>query len=166
MPEVVSSDSGEAGGDQVDGSADKGKVHDQELEVQNIVSDVPRTKLAEATKGNDTLNTAEPLLTPEGYYWQEGLLFRTRLDRLGDMREQLFLPKHYRHKCLRMAQEHFGHMARNKIGDNIRQFFYWPTIMADSLTHIKSCPKCQKLDKTLSRRMIMQEREVVYIGWP
>ena len=61
MPEVVSSDLGEAGGDQVDGSADKGEVHDQELEVQNIVSDVLRTKLAEATKGDDTLNTARAL---------------------------------------------------------------------------------------------------------
>ena len=164
IPEVVSSVLEEAGGDQVDGSS-KGEVHDQELEVQNIVSDVPRTKLAEATKGNYTLNMAKALADTqsEGYYWQECLLFRTRLDRLGDTREQLCLPKDYRHKCLRMAHEHFGHMGRNKMGDNIRQFFYWPTIMVDLLTHTKSCPKCQKLDKTLPLSMIMLEREVVSI---
>ena len=61
VPEVVSSVLEEAEGDQVDGSADKGEEHDQKLEIQNIVSDVPRTKLAEATNGDDTLNTASAL---------------------------------------------------------------------------------------------------------
>ena len=86
VPEVVSLVLEEAVCDQEDGSADRGEVHDQELDVENIISDMPRVKLAEATKRDNTLNTARSLadIQSEGYYWQEGMLFRTRLDRLGD----------------------------------------------------------------------------------
>ena len=161
MPSVLE----EEGGDQKGGSAGRTEVQDQGLDVENIISDVPRVKLAEATKADSTLNTAMALADnqAEGYYWQEGLLLRTRLDRLGDTREQLCLPIEYRAKCLRTAHELFGHMGRNKMGEHIRQFFYWPSITADSMTHIGSCSKCQKMDKTLPRRMYMQEREVVTI---
>ena len=53
--------------------------------LENIISEVPRTKLAEATETDPTLATARSLADSqsEGYYWQEGLLFRTRLDKLG-----------------------------------------------------------------------------------
>ena len=51
---IVSSDLGEAEGDQVEGSA-VGK-EDQEL---NIISEVPRTKLTEATNADPTLATAK-----------------------------------------------------------------------------------------------------------
>ena len=50
------------------------------------------------------------------------------------------------------------------MGNHIRQFFYWPSITADSMLHLKSCTKCQKMDKTLARRMSMQEREVVTLS--
>ena len=76
---------------------DSGEVREQGLNVQNITSDVPKVKLAEATTHDQTLNTAKSLTDSqsEGYYWQERLHFRTRLDRLGDTRKQLCLPKAY-----------------------------------------------------------------------
>ena len=52
--------------------------------------------------------------------------------------EQLCLPRTYRGKCLTMAHKHFGHMGRNKMGDNIRKFFYWPSITADSMRVARS----------------------------
>ena len=146
------------------GSADSGVPGD--LDVQTITANESSIKLSKATKTDDTLATARLLADSqsEGYHWQDGLVFRTRLDRLGDNLEQLCLPSGYRAKCLTMAHEHFGHMGRNKMGAHIRKYFYWPSIMADSLRHIKSCEKCQRTDKTTPRRMTMQEREVVTIS--
>jgi len=97
------------------------------LNVENIISDdVSGVKLAEATRNDSTLSTAKSLADTqsEGYYWQESLLLRTHLDRVGDTREQLCLLVEYRAKCLRTAHALFGHMGRNKMGEYIRQFFY------------------------------------------
>ena len=67
----------EVAGDGEGGSADSdGK---SELSLQFISSDEPRNKLAEATQTNTTLTTARALADKqsEGYYWVEGLVFRT-----------------------------------------------------------------------------------------
>ena len=153
----------EVTGDVVGGSAEVEGL--PELNVQSITSDEPRMKMAEATLTDTTLSTARALADKlsEGYYWVEGLIFRTRLDRLGDNREQLCLPAQYRGKCLTMAHEHFGHPGRNKMGDHIRKFFYWPSITADSIKHVKSDMVCLKKDKANPRPMLMQEREVVTV---
>ena len=90
-------------------------------------------------------------------------MFRTRLDKLGDNLKQLCLPKQYRDKCLRLSHENFGHTGRNKMGEHIRRFFYWPSITADSLRHIQSCETCQKKDRTSPKPMKMQAREIVTI---
>ena len=158
-----SSVAGEAEGAQEGGSADKGLEDD--LSVENIKSEVPRLKLAESTKVDETLAAARALADTdsEGYHWQDGLVFRTRLDQLGDKVEQLCLPKQYRPKCLHLAHEHFGHNGRNKMASHIRRFFYWPSITADSMAHIRSCSTCQKKDKMTPRNAMMQEREIVSI---
>jgi len=150
----------------VEGSGeDQGKEPEHGFQVKYIVSYVPRVKRAEATKENTTLDTVKFLADSlaEGYYWKEGLLFRTHLDKLGDAREQLCSSKPYREKCLQTSPEQFGHLERNKLSDQIRQFFYWLTITADAMRHIKTCEKCQKMDKTLPRKMYMQERELTTI---
>ena len=94
--------------------------------------------MAEATLTDTTLSIARALVDKqsEGYYWVEGFVFGTRLNRLGENSEQLCLPAQYRGKCLTMAHEHFGHPGRNKMGDHIRKFFYWPSITADSIKHV------------------------------
>ena len=50
VPEVLCSVLGEAGGDQAGCSADGREVHEQKLDIEIIVSDVPRVRLAEATR--------------------------------------------------------------------------------------------------------------------
>ena len=98
----------------------------------------PGFKLGQATNNDDSLATARSLADSqsEGYHWQDGLVFRTRLNKLGDTIEQLCLPKPYRSKCLRMSHDNFGHMGQNKMADHIRKYFYWPFITADSMLHI------------------------------
>ena len=73
----------------------------------NIYGREPRGKLAEAMKADDSLFVTRALAgkTSEGYYWVDGLLFRTRLDAIGDNLEQLCLPVQYRAKCLKLAHE-------------------------------------------------------------
>ena len=166
VPDVVdASDSVEAGDKVTEGSAEEEEKVTQELMLQSIIPNTSSTTLAKATIADHTLTTAKTLADAfkEGYYWQEKLAFRTRLDNLGDAREQLFLPLPYRDKCLRMANEHFGHMGRNKMVGHIRKFFYWPTITVDCMRHIRSCEICQKMDKSTPRQMIMQEQELVTI---
>ena len=121
--------------------------------------------MAEATLADTTLATARTLADnqQEGYYWADGLVFSTRLDRLGDNLEQLCLPALYRDKCLRLSHENFGHTECNQIGEHIRRYFYWPSITADSIKHINSCVVFQKKDRTNPKPMIMQAREIVTV---
>ena len=160
---VVASDSVEADDKEAECRAEE-KVT-QELMLQTIIPNTPTTKIAEATIADHTLATARSLADSlkEGYYWQGKLLFRTKLDELGDAREQLCLPVVYRNKCLKMAHEYFGHLGQNKIVGHIRKFFYWPTITIDCLNHMCSCQICQKMDITTPRQMMMQEQELVTV---
>ena len=121
--------------------------------LQSIIPDTPTTKIAEATIADHTLASAGSLADSltKSYYWQEQLLFRTRLDKVGDAWEQLCLPIPYRDKCFRMAHENFGHIGRNKMVGHIRTFFYWPTITMDSMKQIRSCQTCQKIEKSKPR---------------
>ena len=132
-------------------------VEDVELSVQAISSNEPKTKMSEATQTDTTLATARVLADKlaEGYYWVEGLVFRTRLDRLGDNQEQLCLPTQYSGKCLTLAHELFGHPGRNKMGDHIRCYFYWPSITANCIRHVKSCLVCLRKDRTNLKPMTM-----------
>ena len=152
----------EEGGDQVGGSAEG--EGEQGVLLEGITSDIPRPKLVQATEVDPTLATARSLANTksEGYHWQDGVLFRIRLDKLGDAREQLYLPQPYRERCLKMAHNNLGHLGRNKMVQIIRPFFYCPTTTVDCLNH-KSCEKCQRMDKSVPRKSIMQEREVVSI---
>ena len=153
----------EEAGDREGGSADS--EMEVELSVESISYDEPRHKLTEATQADTTLATARALADKqqEEYYWADGLVFRTKLDRLGDNLEQLCLPARYRSKCLRMAHENFGHTGRNKMGEHIRRYFYSPSITTDSIKHVKSCLVCLKKDKSNPRPMPMQAREIVTI---
>ena len=128
--------------------------------VKNIVANETREKLAEAIQNDSTLATARALAhqVTEGYHWIEGLLFRTRLDALGDNIEQLCLPE----PCLQLTRT-LGMRVETKCVSTLSVFFYWPSMTADVSKHCKSCEKCQKHDKQLPRQMLMQEREIVTI---
>ena len=86
--EVEASDLEEGKDKKEDGSAEESVG--EELMLQSIIPDTPTTKIAEATIADHMLATARSLADSltEGYYWQEQLLFITRLDEVGDAREQ------------------------------------------------------------------------------
>ena len=98
------------------GSADTGE--EETVSVETIVAKEPRIEIhvARLTKEDPTLATARTLADTlsEGYHWRQGLLFRNRLDMMGENIEQLCLPKHYRDRCLTLGHEHFGHSGRTK----------------------------------------------------
>ena len=99
----------------------------------------------------------------DGYHWREGLLFRSRLDVLGENMGQLCLPKEYRESCLKLAHESFDHPGRNKMVDHIRKYFYWPSLTSDIAQHCRSCETCQKQSKHQPKVLPMQQREVVTV---
>jgi len=108
-----------------------------------------RLQLVEATKNDETWHVARSLgeKNKEGYRYQDGVLLRTRLDKQGDKKEQICLPKELRRECMMLAHSRFGHMGRNKMCQLISPFFYWPTLSRDCQQHIRQCSVCQKADK-------------------
>ena len=147
-------------GDMQGGSADTGV--EESVTVDNIVTDMPRTKLAKLTKEDPTLAIARTLADTqsEGYHWEGGLLFRSRLDELGANYDQLCLPKE---KCLTLSHEQFGHPGHNKMTGHLRRLFYWPSLTSDVAKHCRSCEKWQKFTKQSPKVLPTQEREVVTV---
>ena len=94
----------EAGGDLKGDSADS---EGEQVTVASIVSNTPRVQLAEFTLADPTLARARALADKksEGYEWEEGLVFRSRLDEWGSNYRQLCLPQRHRQKCLELAHE-------------------------------------------------------------
>ena len=168
----------EGEGDTQGGSTDCGEKSDQteqskdtDLSFKDIVVSESRDNLVEAIKADESLATARKLADDlqEGYHWIEGLLFRTRLEAMGDTIEQLSLPIQYRLRCLTLSHDKFGHAGRNRMGQHIKRYFYWPSMTRDAAKHIKSCDTCQIMDKTLPKRLLVtvpSERVAVDIVGP
>ena len=168
QPSVLVEGEGDMQGD----STDCGVKSDQtelsketDLSFKDIVVSESRDNLAKAIKADESLATARMLADDlqVGYHWIEGLLFRTRLDAMGDMIEQLSLPIQYRQMCLTLSHDKFGHAGRNRMGQHIKRYFYWPSMTGDAAKYIKSCDTCQRMDKTLPNRLLMQRRELVTV---
>ena len=73
-----------------------------------------RQQLIEETKTCETLKHLRELANRDvyGYCWRDSLLFRYRLDDLGQSVRQLCLPKSFRKKCYKLAHESFGHRGK------------------------------------------------------
>jgi len=82
----------EVEGDTQGGNADS-SIGD-EVMVESIVSDMPRVKLAELTLADPTFATARALADrqSEGYYLEEGLVFRRRLDEWKPIMDSCLCP--------------------------------------------------------------------------
>jgi len=149
----------EARGESLDGRADRG----DELILEGIRG--TRSVLVEATKTDDTLKVARSLgeRNKEGYQYKNGVLLRCRLDRQGQVKEQICLPEKLRKECLSLAHTRFGHQGRNKMQALISPFFYWPTLSRDCQQFIRQCTECQMADKSRPPRSPLQLREIVTI---
>ena len=94
-----------------------------------------------------------------GFYYQDGLLYRSWVPKRGDglQVEQLVLPREFRESVLELAHAIplAGHLGRNKTRLRILQRFYWPNIFKDAADYCKSCPSCQKTSKKMACRAPM-----------
>ena len=150
-------------GDSLGGSAEAEGT--QDISVEGITDDIPRSQLVVVTQEDHSLEPLRILaqLEKEGYHMKQGLLFRSRLDSFGQVREQICLPIQYRARCLKLAHSNFGHQGRNEMVELIKPFFHWPTMTKDCLNHIKACHICQKMDKSVPRRNEMQIRKMTTV---
>jgi len=150
---------------EVEGVTSEGSAREDELMVNAIGCNVPRTALAQATAEDKTLQVVRGLAREEkhGYRQEEGIVFRSRLNDYGSVVEQICLPTAYRQKCLQLAHTKFGHQGRNKMVSLIRPYFYWPSLTSDCLNFIKGCTVCQLQDKKIPPRSKMRLREIVSI---
>ena len=99
----------------------------------------------------------------EGYQWDDGMVFRHRLDCWGDPYKQLCLLVQYRSQCLELAHEKFGHRGRDKVTEAMKKLFHWPNMYSQIASHCKSCEVCQKYTNTNPKVCLMQEREVITV---
>ena len=133
------------------------------IDAVSIREGMPRVEMAAESQSDPSLkplyNLAE--LDREGYHLVQGLIFRTRLDQLGNRVEQLCVPKTYRQRCLQAARTSFGHQGWNKMALLLRPYFYWPSLNNDCQNYIRQCDRCQRTDKTVPRPNQMIERQVV-----
>ena len=99
----------EAEGEALGGSAPVEGV--KEMDVTAIREGMPRAALAAESKVDQSLQPLYRLgqLDKEGYHLEEGVLFRTRLNSLGSLIEQLCVPMSHRHQCLQAAHSNFRH---------------------------------------------------------
>ena len=135
----------------------------KELPATTIREGMPRNEMAQETNTDVSLKAIVKLaqLDREGYHISQGLVFRTRLDTFGKPVEQLCIPTSYRHKCLQAAHTGFGHQGWNKMITLLRPHFYWPCMGRDCVDYVKSCQKCQQMDKTVPKPPPMTERPIV-----
>ena len=151
----------EVSAESLDGSAEEEGC--KGIDAVSIREGMPRVEMAAESQSDPSLkplyNLAE--LDREGYHLVQGLVFRTRLDQLGNRVEQLCVPKTYRQRCLQAAHTSFGHQGRNKMALLLRPYFYWPNLNKDCQTYIRQCDKCQRVDKATPRPNEMIERDVV-----
>ena len=65
----------------------------QDVSVEGIASEIPRIQLAQATEEDKSLEHMRKLATleKERYHYQDGILFRTRLDVYGQPKQQICL---------------------------------------------------------------------------
>ena len=134
-----------------------------ELQVQAIREGMPVEEMATETRSDTSLKAIIKLaeLDKDGYHLSKGLVFRTRLDTFGLPREQLCVPQSFRQQCLKAAHTSFGHQGRNRMVALLKPYFYWPCMGKDCVQYVKSCHKCQEMDKTIPRPPTMTERQVV-----
>ena len=55
---------------------------------------------------------------------------------------QLVLPKAFRKQSLQGCHDDLGHLGIEQTIDLIRDQFYWPRMMENTIRHIKQCKRC------------------------
>ena len=121
-----------------------------------------RANLAKETLTDESLKDwrASADKQEDGLQWRDGLLYQA-VDRHSETVNIMVLPLSYRAKVIKMAHDGLGHLGSRKVKMLIRQRFSWPELGIDVIKYCKSCPICQRCNKTKSRKAPMMERRVL-----
>ena len=116
---------------------------------QNICS---RNDLIQAQKNDSSLDRIRSFVTdsiedsPSCFVIKSDLLFRLFRTSLGDILQQIVIPKSLRKTVLTLGHDIplAGHLGAKKTRERIMQHFFWPGIFKDVSEFCRSCPECQK----------------------
>ena len=103
-----------------------------------------RQQLIEETKTCETLKHLRELANRDvnGYCWRDSLLFRYRLEDLGQSVRQLCLPKSFWEKCYKLAHDSFRHRGKQQTTKDLLKHFYWLIIWKDVMHYCQTCDVC------------------------
>ena len=73
----------------------------------------------------------------------------------------LVLPESYRKQALQGCHDDLGHLGIERTIDILRDQFYWPGMMEDTVRHIKQCERCLRL-KALPGKAPMKTVDATY----
>ena len=93
-----------------------------ETEGEQVEKQSQRENIGLKTERDETLKTVRKLAEKKerGYVKDKsGVLFRHRIDDIGQNVKQSCLPFPFRVRCLEAAHERFGHQGRNKMVEHI-----------------------------------------------
>ena len=74
---------------------------------------------------------------------------------------QLVLPESYRKQALQGCHDGLGHLRIERTIDLLRDQFYWPGMMEDTVRHIKQCERCLRF-KVLPDKAPMENVAATY----
>ena len=121
---------------------------DVELEIPPVMpGNASRAELVEETKTDSSLG-AWRKLADAGERWQDGLLYQATTTQVLDTAHLIVLPVKFRLRVLKLAHERLGHLGARKVKALVKQRFVWPGVGQDVIDHCRSCPVCQKCNKT------------------
>ena len=66
---------------------------------------------------------------------------------------QLVLPEAFRKQTLQGCHDDLGHLGIEWTIDLLKNHFYWPRMLADTILHIKQCERCLKFKVLLEKHL-------------
>ena len=121
-----------------------------------------RAELMRETLADESLGEWRALADKKeaGLQWKDSLLYEAA-DLHTDVVNLMVLPYKYRKKVMKLAHDNLGHLGGRKVKMLIRQRFSWPGLGIEVLKYCRSCPTCQRCNKTKARKAPMMERRVL-----
>ncbi|GFU80974.1 retrovirus-related Pol polyprotein from transposon 412 [Trichonephila clavipes] len=87
------------------------------------------------------------------YIVKNNLLFFPKEDKDGTKRKCLVVPEKYRKNLMTIGHEATAaHLGVTKTKDAIFKTFYWPKCISDVEDFVKTCDKCQRVDKPQDKK--------------
>ena len=74
---------------------------------------------------------------------------------------QLVLPESLRKQALQVCHDDLGHLGMEQMMNLLRDTFYWPGMMQDTIRHIKQCERCLRF-KAVPDKAPMENVDATY----